>query len=204
MSRPIAVIGAGGHARVAIGALRAAGFEPSFIVDDNAATWGTRIMDVEVRGGSDVLLSIVDVLVVHGIGSNAVRKKLVAKFDVEWMTVIHPRAWIAPGVEIGAGTVVYAGAIIQPGARIGCHAIVNTASSVDHDSQLADFAHVGPGAHLSGNVRVGEGAFVGVGACVIEGRKIGEWAMVGAGAAVIRDVDARTTVVGVPARPKNS
>jgi acetyltransferase-like isoleucine patch superfamily enzyme len=50
-------------------------------------------------------------------------------------------------------------------------------------------------------VQVGERAFIGIGACIIQCLQIGAEAVVGAGAVVIRDVAARTTVVGSPARP---
>ena len=48
---------------------------------------------------------------------------------------------------------------------------------------------------------VGDGAMVGLGARVLPGVTIGAGATVGAGAVVIRDVEAGSTVVGVPARP---
>ncbi len=66
--------------------------------------------------------------------------------------------------------------------------------------QIRSFAHIGPGAVLAGNVKVGEGAFVGANSVVRQGLKIGAFAVVGAGAVVIKDVPAKATVVGNPAR----
>lgn len=48
---------------------------------------------------------------------------------------------------------------------------------------------------------LGDGVFVGSGAKVIGGLTVGDGARVGANAVVTRDVDAGTTVVGIPARP---
>ncbi|MBA2283588.1 MAG: acyltransferase [Acidimicrobiia bacterium] len=50
-------------------------------------------------------------------------------------------------------------------------------------------------------VSIGRGAFLGVGCAVLMGVTLGENAYVGAGAVVTADVEARTLVVGNPARP---
>jgi UDP-2-acetamido-3-amino-2,3-dideoxy-glucuronate N-acetyltransferase len=49
-------------------------------------------------------------------------------------------------------------------------------------------------------IRVGRRASIGSGAVILGGVTIGEEALVGAGAVVTRDVPARATVAGVPAR----
>jgi serine acetyltransferase len=47
---------------------------------------------------------------------------------------------------------------------------------------------------------LGKGCYIGTGANIIEGINIGEWSIIGAGSAVIREVQANTTVVGVPGK----
>ena len=69
------------------------------------------------------------------------------------------------------------------------------------DCKVGDGAFLGPGSNLAGTVEVGRGAHIGLGASVVQKHTIGARAMVGAGAVVVGDVDAATTVVGVPARP---
>jgi sugar O-acyltransferase (sialic acid O-acetyltransferase NeuD family) len=119
---------------------------------------------------------------------------------LEPVTIVHPTAWIAPGVELGAGCQVMAGAVIQPEARLGRQVIVNTRASVDHEDVLEDGVEIAPGATLCGSVRVGVNGWICAGAVVKPFVTIGADAVVGAGAAVIRDVPAGATVVGVPAR----
>ena len=116
------------------------------------------------------------------------------------MSVVHPRAYVAPGVTIGAGTVILAGAIVQPDTIIGRHTILNTACSVDHDSVVGDFTHIAPGARLAGGVRIGARSLIGLGAVLLPGRTVGSESIVGAGSVVVRDVADRTVVKGVPAR----
>jgi sugar O-acyltransferase (sialic acid O-acetyltransferase NeuD family) len=196
----VAVIGAGGHAKVVIATLDAAGALIGGVFDDDTHTWGHLVLGHRVLGAPDSDVLRAYGLAVIAIGDNAARATIADRFDVRWATVVHPRAWIHGSVVIEPGAVVLAGAVIQPEARLGRHVIVNTGATVDHDCRVDEFAHLCPGSHLAGSVFVGRGALVGVGAAVIPGRRVGASAVVGAGAVVIHDVPDGATAVGVPAR----
>jgi sugar O-acyltransferase (sialic acid O-acetyltransferase NeuD family) len=203
--RPLWVIGAGGHAKVVIDTARASGlFDVVGVLDDDPTREGSEILNVPVLGpGTRELLSSRGVdLAIVAVGSNAARVEIVNQLEgtVSWATIVHPHAYVAPGVRLGEGAVVFAGAVIQPDVSIGRHSIVNTSSSVDHDCVVGDFAHIAPGARLAGGVRVGMSSLVGIGSCVIPGRKVGRSVTIGARAVVIHDVPDHCTAVGVPAR----
>jgi sugar O-acyltransferase (sialic acid O-acetyltransferase NeuD family) len=196
----VAVIGAGGHSKVVIATLQAAGYSVAALYDDNATTFGTQVLGIKVAGPV-AEASRKRVPVVLAIGDNAVRRRIAEMLDVEWLTAFHPSAQVHVSVVVGAGSIVFAGAIIQPDTVLGSHVIVNTAASIDHDCAIGDFAHVAPGARIAGGVNVGAGALIGIGSCVLPGISIGSHAVVGAGAAVASDVASDLVVAGVPARP---
>lgn len=203
MTRPIYVIGAGGHGKVVLSTLLECGYPVVGIIDDDTSKKGKTLLSIPVVGTLEDLISWdKPVRAVPGIGDNSTRKKLTACLAfVEWISVIHPRAYVHSSARIGQGSVVFAGAVIQPDSRIGAHCIVNTGALIDHDCVLGDFCHAAPGCSIAGGVRIGEGAFLGTGSSIIPGRSVGAWTTAGAGSTIVYDVPASVTVVGTPAMP---
>ena len=201
-SQGIYVVGAGGHGKVVISTLQETGQPIAGVLDDNPGLQGQSLMGIPVVGPSSLLARHAGTRAILAIGDNTIRRNISSQYpSVEWITLIHPRAYVHPSVKLGRGTVVIAGAIIHVDSRIGAHVILNTGATVDHDCRIGDHVHIAPGAHLAGNVSIGNGAFIGIGVSVIPGVTIGRQAIIGAGASVVRDIPANLTALGVPARP---
>jgi sugar O-acyltransferase (sialic acid O-acetyltransferase NeuD family) len=198
--KELVVIGAGGHAKVVIATARAAGWSHIRVLDDRAARWGMRLLDIEIEGPTRQALDDCGVTAVLAIGSNTTRAELARDARCRFATLVHPTAVVHGSVSLGAGSVVFAGAVIQPDAELGAHVILNTGASIDHDCRIGDHVHIAPGVRLAGDVQLGHGAFIGIGAVVIPGIRIGANTTVGAGAAVVTDLPNDVTAVGVPAR----
>lgn len=195
----VAVIGAGGHAKVVAAALLAVGHNVIGFYDDNSQKWGEDIFGIPIVGPiSDLTAQKCDRAII-GLGSNQVRKQIATTMDLNWITVIHPFSWVHPEVSLGVGTIVCAGAIVQPGATIGSHVIINTKASVDHDCMVGDYVHIAV-AHLAGGASADEGAFLSLGSTVLPGLNIGAWAHLGAGSLATKNILAGCTAVGNPAR----
>ena len=201
----IYVFGAGGHAKVVVSTLLAAGYVVEGVFDDNPRKQGLQVLGVPVLGAVAEAQELPPAKGVLAIGNNHVRRELASRFSGwEWVTAVHPRAYVDRSAIVGSGTVVFVGAIVQPEAELGAHAIVNTGANVDHDCCVEDYVHIGPGVNLAGSVHVEEGALVGVGASVIPGVRIGAWSVIGAGSVVIRDIPSGVRAAGVPARTLGS
>src|SRR6266850_1640892 len=97
----IFIYGAGGQGKVVIDGLEAGPqpFAVGFIVDDDFRLQGEKlrghpITSPEVIRGERGIVAI---------GDNEVRMAIAARYPGKLVSVVHPRAWIAPEVQIGAG-----------------------------------------------------------------------------------------------------
>lgn len=198
----IYVIGCGGHAKVVLATLQAAGHVVKAIFDDDKMKWGKDLWGIPVTGAPSELEGLSSPQAIIAIGENRARKTVAQRFPrVEWLTAVHPTAYLHPSVRLGPGSVVFAGAVIQLDTSIGTHSIINTAAAVDHDCVVGDYVHIAPGVRVAGGVRLGEGVLMGIGSAVIPCVSVGSWSVVGAGGVVVSDLAENVLAVGVPARP---
>lgn len=206
----IVIVGGGGHARVLIDALRAAGETRTIgVLDADRARIGTSVFGVPIVGDDAILPDLADsgtryfAVGIGGTGDNAPRARLFEKavsLGLQPLTIVHPRAVVSVFSVVGAGCQILAGAIVGPGVTLGCNVIVNTAAVVEHDCVIGDHTHIATGARLASTVRIGDRAHVGVAATVRQVITIGAASVVGAGAVVVKDVSPGTVVIGVPAK----
>lgn len=203
----VLILGTGDQAVVLTHALRAldvqvvgyVGRKPGRI--DSALHQPGDAADLDVLRTVSQRLGVVDCAI--GFGDNGMRAeagRAARQAGMSLMTVVHPRAFVDPSAQIGAGSFVGPHAVVNLLARVGEGALINTGALVDHDCVIGDYACVYTGATLAGMVCVEDLVMVGLGAKVLQGRTVGRAAVVGAGAVVVEDVEPLVVVTGVPAR----
>jgi len=211
LSKPVIIVGAGGHATVVADVLLASGHEVLGFTDQDTRLHGTRICGIPVLGDDRALArqTVENVLLVNGVGGTRgerLRREVQARLESQGWSfcgVRHPSAIVSAHARIGAGVHLMAGCVVQPGAVVGAGCIVNTGAILEHDVVLGEYVHIAPGAVVCGNTRVGDYSHIGAGAVLLQGLSFGSESIIGAGAVVVTSHPGRVTLIGVPARPWN-
>ena len=202
----VLLVGAGGHARVCLEALRD---RPGVQVVGCVSADGLAIAGLPVPmfgNDDDLAAAALRARATHAfvaIGDNATRAAVMGRCvaaGLQLVNAISGFAMVSPAVELGVGVAVLPGAVVNAACSVADGVVINTRASVDHDCVLDTAVHIGPGATLGGGVRIGARSLVGIGAVIAAYLNIGSDVVVGAGAVVVRNVPDGVTVVGVPAR----
>ena len=210
-TRPIAIVGAGGLGRevaLLLSQLNAAGanWEVRGFYDDRRPATPT-VGGLPYLGTThDLNATATPLAVAVAVGSSADRAAVVGRLSsplLHFPALVHPQVALQPAqrVAVGAGCLVQPGCVLTCDITLGRFVLLSPGCTVGHDATLADFCSLLPQASVGGAAHLGEGTCVGAHATVIQGITTGIYAVLGAGAVAVRHVPARTTVVGVPARP---
>lgn len=191
MKNKLAIIGAGGHGKVAGEIAHLNKYDLIHFYDDKDNL--IKKFPFKIMGNILDLKSNIknyDFFFV-AIGDNKIRYhqlNFLIKKKLKIINLLHPNSIISKLSSIGFGTCVMANAVINPGAIIKNGVIINTSSSIDHDCLIEDYSHISPNCALSGNVKVGKFSHLGTGTSVHPNIKIGNNVRVGVGSKVFKNI----------------
>lgn len=185
------IIGAGGFGREVLQYVRdlmAAGsaLAPAGFVDDQRVgeLEGLPVVKLE-----EAPISTDHVFIV-AVGDPTARRALAERaraLGCTFVTIVHPRAYVAESAVIGAGCLISPFAFIGPAARLGDHVAVNVHATVDHDATVGAFTYVAPHACVGGGGTLGEAAALGAHASLAPGATVCPGERVFPGTHVARD-----------------
>ncbi len=102
--------------------------------------------------------------------------------SIKYNIQIPKEVEIGPGLYLGHGTSI----------------IVNATAKIGKNCNLSQFVTIG--SNHGKAATIGDNCYIGPSACLVEDISIGGFSVIGAGAVVIKDVPAKATAVGNPAR----
>ena len=215
MTKPLIILGAGGHAKVVLSVALELGIDVKCLTDNDKKKHGKKVLGIEVLGDDRILGAYgpdrFELAMGIGVGSEShqLTIQLEHRFKIftrlsnqgySFPALIHPKAVVAQECTIGNGVQIFSGSIVQPNCSVGDLSILNTKSSVDHDCSIGKASHIAPGVTCGGNVKIGAHAQIGIGAIILPNTNIKDNSIVAAGSVVNADVNVGEKVVGTPAR----
>jgi len=214
MKKKVVILGVGGYCANLIDIMRdldaKAGeqqYEPIGYLDDDVKKHGTQYFGLPVLGGlKDAATRFPDAYFVNGIGSAETASKkpqIIAQTGApreRFVTLVHPTAYVAPTVTIGAGSVVAQYCVIMAGAVIGDHVKMLPQCTISYGSNIGSYSTVSTGAVTLSDVVCGVSNYLGANVSIKERVKVGDYCILGMGTVVLRDVPENSVMVGNPAR----
>lgn len=205
MSKPLILIGGGGHCKSVIDVAESAGYTILGILDRNIPE-GTTVLGYPVLGNDDKIAPYIDkaefLVTVGQIKSPAIRFRLntmVKEAGGKLATVIASTAHVSKYAKIGEGTVVMHQAVVNADAFIGKGCIINTFSNIEHDVRIGDFCHISTGSMVNGECKVGNNCFIGSQSVLANCISVGDEIIVGAGSFVRKSIKEKGIYSGNPA-----
>ena len=204
----IVLVGAGGFGREVLqyveDALRDS---PEYLVkgflDDNEGYEGDTVGSVPVLGDTSSYDIRPTDRVIVTIGNPVDRLKVARRLEARhasFLTIVHPRAYVADSATLGPGCVVAPFATIGAEAAVGAHSFLTFAASVAHHATVGSACGFSPYSVANGGSVLGDAVFLGTHAVVNPYQKVGGGSKIAAGAVVYHDVPPGVMAVGNPAR----
>ena len=120
--------------------------------------------------------------------------------DDRLVTFVHPMAYVAPSVQLGAGCIIMPNVSMSPGTRLGKGCLMMAGSMMGHDNIVGDFCHIAAQAAVGSYLTIGKGVHIGLNATVKENLTIGNYATLGAGAVLTKNIGENEIWAGNPAK----
>lgn len=120
--------------------------------------------------------------------------------DEKLATFIHPQAYVAANVKIGAGSVIMPNASISSGTRLGRCCLVMAGATIGHNNEIGDHCHLAAQSCLGAYLKIASGVHIGLNASVRENLTLGQGSTLAMGGVLLDNMDDYEIWSGVPAK----
>ena len=120
--------------------------------------------------------------------------------DDRLVTFVHPMAYVAPSVQLSAGSIIMPNVSMSPGTKLGKGCLMMAGAMMGHDNVVGDFCHIAAQAAVGSYLQIGKGVHIGLNATIRENLTIGDFATLGAGAVLTKNIGEGEIWAGNPAK----
>ena len=113
---------------------------------------------------------------------------------------VHPMAYVAPTVQLGAGCIIMPQVAMSPASKLGKGCIMMVGATMGHDNVVGDFCHFAAQSCTGSYLTIGKGVHIGLNACIHENLTIGDYATLGMGAVLKKNIGEGEIWAGNPAK----
>lgn len=117
-----------------------------------------------------------------------------------FLKFIHPSAYVAKSVILGAGNIILANCAINSNAVLGDFNTLQTNSLIGHDTVIGNNNFLAAHTVIGSGLHIGSGNFTGLNCSMRNFVRMGDYNLIGMATNVVKDVDDYNVLVGNPAK----
>jgi len=167
-----------------------------------------RIQGHDVLGGLNDIARLIEedyyiINTIYKVDGQISRVKLFHELNVprERLAIfVHPKAFVAPNVELNFGCIIMPNATISSGVKFGLNCRVMSGAMVGHDNDVADHSFFAANSTIGSHNIIETATYFGLNSTVGGKLNIGRYSVVGMGSVITKDVEEYSIMAGNPAK----
>lgn len=111
-------------------------------------------------------------------------------------TIFSTLGHVSRRANVGEGSIIMNFSMLGPDVRVGKNCIVNNFAQIEHDSTIGDHCHLSTNTVVNGGCSLGDKVFLGSGSVILNGITIGSQSIIAAGEVVRVNVPENCLLIG--------
>lgn len=204
MTRPLYLIGGGGHAKAVIEIVEKLTSHQIIGIVELESYADTQLLGYEILTEGVEFSCLpnanADFLVAIGQVKDATPRvrsfNKLKSLNKSLATILSTLSHVSERANVGEGSIIMDFTMVGPDVHIGKNCIVNNFAQVEHDSTIGDHCHLSTNTVVNGGCELGDKVFLGSGSIILNGISIGSQSIIAAGEVVRMNVPEKCLFVG--------